>query len=335
MAAVSHPRPAYRPKLPVSVVTEGRLSDAQLESVILAGQAHERRLPAHYRIGETWETLSRIVGPADGNPVDGGPADDGPVRTADDEVLSSPVRFRRGWMLGDGTGCGKGRQVAGIVLDQWLRGNRRALWLSASDKLLEDARRDWAALGGLESDVIPLGKVKRGRPIPANQGILFATYATLRSPARQGRQSRLKQIVEWLAGGLDEQPATRFPASSSSTRPTPWPTRQARRAAAARSRRPGRAARGCGCRTRCRTPGFCMSRPPAPRRWRVWRTRSAWGSGAPTRPRSSSAPISSSRWNPAAWPPWKSSPGTSRRWDSTRPGRCPTTGWKWNCWNTP
>ena len=57
MAAVSHPRPAYRPKLPVNVVAEGRLSDAQLESVILAGQAHERRLPARYRIGETWETL--------------------------------------------------------------------------------------------------------------------------------------------------------------------------------------------------------------------------------------------------------------------------------------
>jgi hypothetical protein len=27
------------------------------------------------------------------------------------------VRFRRGWMLGDGTGAGKGRQVAGIILD--------------------------------------------------------------------------------------------------------------------------------------------------------------------------------------------------------------------------
>ena len=51
-------------------------------------------------------------------------------------------------MLGDGTGCGKGRQVAAAVLDQWLRGRRRALWLSQSDKLLEDARRDWAALGG-------------------------------------------------------------------------------------------------------------------------------------------------------------------------------------------
>ena len=209
MAAVSHPRPAYRPKLPTRIVTESLLSDAQLESVILAGQAHERRLPAHVRIGESWETLTRIdgaahSGPADGGAADGGPTHASPVTTGDGEVLSSPVRFRRGWMLGDGTGCGKGRQVAGLILDHWLRGNRRALWLSASDKLLEDARRDWAALGGLESDVIPLGKVRQGQAIPARQGILFATYATLRSPARQGRQSRLKQIVEWLAGGLDE-----------------------------------------------------------------------------------------------------------------------------------
>ena len=219
MAAVAHPPPAYRPKLPVSVVSEGRLSDAQLESVILAGQAHERRLPAHVRIGDGWETVNR-VGPADssaahGNPADGkssnGSATDGataeagPVRTEDGEVLSSPVRFRRGWMLGDGTGCGKGRQVAAIILDRWLRGTRRALWLSASDKLLEDARRDWAALGGAEADVVPLGKIRPADPIPHRQGILFATYAALRSPARQGSQSRLKQIVKWLADGLDEE----------------------------------------------------------------------------------------------------------------------------------
>ena len=210
MAAVSHPTPAYRPKLPVGVVTEARLSDAQLESVILAGQAHERRLPAHMLIGDGWETLQRIDGAAHGSAADGSAADASPVNgspepAGDGEVFSSPVRFRRGWMLGDGTGCGKGRQVAAVVLDQWLRGNRRALWLSASDKLLEDARRDWAALGGEASDVIPLGKVRTGAPVPQNRGILFATYATLRSPARQGRPSRLKQIVQWLAGGLDEQ----------------------------------------------------------------------------------------------------------------------------------
>ena len=107
-------------------------------------------------------------------------------------------------MLGDGTGCGKGRQVAAIILDHWLRGRRRALWLSASDKLLEDARRDWAAIGGSETDLIPLGKFRQGADIPQESGILFATYATLRSPARQGKSSRLEQIVGWLASGMDE-----------------------------------------------------------------------------------------------------------------------------------
>ena len=86
-----------------------------------------------------------------------------------------------------------------------LRGRKKALWLSQSDKLLEDARRDWTALGGLESDVIPLGNFRQGMEIPLEEGILFATYASLRSPSRQGKPSRLDQIVEWLAGSLDEE----------------------------------------------------------------------------------------------------------------------------------
>ena len=196
MAAVPHPVPSYRPMLPARVVTAGLLSDAQLESVALAGEAHSRHLGARFRIGSGWETVQRVDN-------DGETTGDEAV-TADGETLSAPVRFRRGWMLGDGTGAGKGRQVAAIVLDYWLRGRRRALWLSASDKLVEDARRDWTALGGRDDDVIPLGKFRQGADIPLPEGILFATYATLRSPARQGKVSRLHQIVGWLAGSLDE-----------------------------------------------------------------------------------------------------------------------------------
>ena len=202
MAAVPHPAPAFRPMLPERVVTGGLLSDAQLESVVLAGEAHNRHLAAQYRIGSQWETVHRC--PKEGE--DGNDEElDTSFVTQDGETLSEPVRFRRGWMLGDGTGCGKGRQVAAIILDNRLRGRKRALWLSQSDKLLEDARRDWTALGGLESDVIPLGNFRPGMEIPLDEGVLFATYATLRSPSRQGRPSRLEQIVEWLAGSLDEE----------------------------------------------------------------------------------------------------------------------------------
>ena len=94
--------------------------------------------------------------------------------------------------------------MAAVILDGWLRGRKRALWLSQSDKLLEDARRDWTALGGREDDVVPLGNFRQGDEIPISTGILFTTYATLRSPSRQGRPSRLDQIVGWLAGGPDE-----------------------------------------------------------------------------------------------------------------------------------
>ena len=208
MAAVSHPVPDYRPMLPECIAADGMLSDAQLESVILAGQAHSGRLGALYRIAHDWETVER----ADNNDNcdnENTNADARPGAQDDDaadgiEAFSGPVRFRRGWMLGDGTGCGKGRQVAAVILDNRLKGRTRSLWLSQSDKLLEDARRDWAALGGSEDDVIPLGKFRQGAEIPHNAGILFATYATLRSPARQGRASRLDQVVGWLAGGIDE-----------------------------------------------------------------------------------------------------------------------------------
>ena len=113
------------------------------------------------------------------------------------------MRFRRGWFLGDGTGAGKGRQVAGVILDNWLKGRRRALWVSKSDKLIEDAQRDWAALGQERLQIVPLARFRQGAPVTLSEGVLFTTYATLRSEERHGKASRLQQIVDWLGRGFD------------------------------------------------------------------------------------------------------------------------------------
>src|SRR3546814_6650427 len=65
------------------------------------------------------------------------------------------------------TGAGKGRQVAAIILDQWLRGRRKHIWISKTVTLLEDARRDWTAVGGLALDIQHLNQWKLGSAVGA------------------------------------------------------------------------------------------------------------------------------------------------------------------------
>ncbi|ETW05982.1 hypothetical protein, variant [Aphanomyces invadans] len=115
-----------------------------------------------------------------------------------------PNGSRSGFFLGDGTGVGKGRQLAGIVLENLCRGRTKHLWFSVSNDLRVDAERDLNDIG-CHVDVIDgcqqLEKERtKGFGISSKTGVLYSTYSTLTSNYNHPTKSRLLQIVAWCGG---------------------------------------------------------------------------------------------------------------------------------------
>ncbi|XP_054548981.1 protein strawberry notch homolog 2 isoform X3 [Talpa occidentalis] len=119
------------------------------------------------------------------------------------EVLL-PSGQRAGFLIGDGAGVGKGRTVAGIIFENYLRGRKKSLWFSVSNDLKYDAERDLRDIEAPGVSVHALSKIKYGDNT-TSEGILFATYSSLIGESQAGGQhrTRIRQILEWCGEDFD------------------------------------------------------------------------------------------------------------------------------------
>ena len=162
MAVVDPPDVHYELAMPKEIVEKGQLSNIQLEAVAYAGQAHEQFLPENEK----------------------------------------GIAQRKGYFIGDGTGLGKGREIAGVLLDNWNHGRKKALWISESKDLINAAKRDWEGIGQ-QGNVI-FGIPGNYENIRTKKGIMFLTYSTLRGKSKDEQpKKRLDQVIDWVGEDFD------------------------------------------------------------------------------------------------------------------------------------
>jgi len=109
-----------------------------------------------------------------------------------------PSGARPAYVIGDGTGFGKGRCLAGIILDNHNQGRSKTLWLSISNQLLESTRRD---LNDLNAQHIPLHQLNEwdvNEDLNFGNGVIFCSYNTLIAKSKITDKTRMDQLVEWL-----------------------------------------------------------------------------------------------------------------------------------------
>lgn len=184
LAATDLPDLHYTLALPRQLIDGGALSSPQLETVAYCSQVHEQWLPFE-------QTVVSRARHKHGK------------RISEDAAPTTRDPVRKGFFLGDGAGVGKGRQLAGIIYENWLRGRKRHIWLSVSADLREDARRDLKDIGAAGVACHKLLSLD-GTAMQSLDGVMFCTYSGLISAARVGKRvrpvPRLDLLVQWCGG---------------------------------------------------------------------------------------------------------------------------------------
>lgn len=114
-----------------------------------------------------------------------------------------PNGTTRGFFLGDGTGIGKGRTIAGMMLDNYNQGRKKSLWVTLNSSLVNDAKRDVKALFG-DSDLVTqfVGGNKADSVLNKNEAIMVVSYSAL-SKGFDNKDSNFEKIVKWLGKDFD------------------------------------------------------------------------------------------------------------------------------------
>mmetsp|Transcript_7268 Transcript_7268/g.11437 ORF Transcript_7268/g.11437 Transcript_7268/m.11437 type:complete len:1695 (-) Transcript_7268:113-5197(-) len=265
LSAVAPPDITYNVVMPANIIYEGKLSNSQLEAIVYGCQRHMVDLPKPTIVtkeNDAPEASAKMAAAAASAKVksekkkkglqvqakhDSKPQDDSPslspcppngTGSTDQSSVGvarkkDPPSYRAGFLLGDGAGMGKGRTLAGFVVENIARGRTKHVWVSVSSDLYEDAKRDLSDLGlesYAENNCFNLGKLPYGSLLPKGkgrgkkakgkkgkkrkndevdgdpyaEGVMFSTYSTLVAK-KNAKDTRRDQLIEWCGGDNPEE----------------------------------------------------------------------------------------------------------------------------------
>ena len=113
-------------------------------------------------------------------------------------ALSSYFATGRGFLLADGPGVGKGRQLSAMMHEYNIASKNvvRIIFLTSSRSLEMSIKDDLDSVAGNCLPVLQLSRDTDGGPIQLDDGILFSTYRFFSSHTNS--VDRINQIVEWV-----------------------------------------------------------------------------------------------------------------------------------------